>query len=530
MPFERTAGTFLRRSVRFYEGLVAQVLRLAAEGDDERTLRWIRLAAEVAWAAHPGRLSDERLEAVALAIGQRLEPLPTVEERASPGRRAGRHVLHVATAVAGAGGHTRLLENWVKADDASVHSLLLLDQDGKPIPPALADRVAGSGGEAIVVPPGTSLLEQARRLRSVARSGYDCTVLHHNPNDVVPLVAFAIEDVPPVAVMNHADHIFWLGVSITDMVVEFREFGARLSHERRGVRRNVVFPLPLDIYPAYATREQARARLNIAADEQVLLSIGSAAKYTPTVRQRFFDTLSRVLDANPKAHLYVIGVGEHHADRLAIARHERMSLLGVLNDPSDYQAAADLYLEGFPFGSYTALLETAVRGVCPVVMYAPTEHNDISGEVTLSGLVHGARDASGYVADVTALLGDPPERARRAGLIAQRIRTYHDAAASRGYVEEVYRRLAALRHEVALPPDRPPQEARHDLDLAGFQSTRMHIPLADWISNRTLRDLAPGEFLRFLAISVRSGDTRLAPRHAKSWASLVARRMLPGME
>lgn len=526
--FERRARTFLRRTVRFHEGLVAHALRLAGRGDDERTLQWVRLTAEVAWAAHPGRLSDERLEAVALAIGRRLEPAPEEPaERVPSGLPARRRVLHVATAVASSGGHTRLLENWVGADDASVHALMLLDQGAEPVRAALAGRIAASGGTVTVVPPGTPLLERARRLRRAARSGYDCVVLHHNPDDVVPLVAFAVEDVPPIAAMNHADHIFWLGAAVTDLLVEFREFGARLSRERRGIRRNVVFPLPLDIRSSYPTREEARAHLGIAADEQVLLTIGSAAKYTPTARQRFFDTLARVLDANPRARLYVIGVGEEHAGMLAIARHNRMRLLGVMHDPSDYQSAADLYLEGFPFGSYTALLETAVRGVCPVVMYAPTEHNDVSVEVPLQGVVHGVADAPAYVADVTALLANPAERARRSRLIAERIRAGHSTGAARGCLEAVYRQLAALRHDVALPPDWLAKEARHDLDLAGFQSTRMHIPLADRIATRTLRALSPGAFARFLAISVRTGDTRLVPRHAKSWASLIARRLLP---
>jgi glycosyltransferase involved in cell wall biosynthesis len=528
IPLERAARIFLGRTVQFHEALVAHAMHLEGAGNDEKTLRWIRLTAELAWAAHTGRMSDERLEAIAVRIGQRLEPpmnRPVQETRDRGDAR--RHVLHVATTVIGTGGHTRLLENWIKADGTSTHSLLLVDQGQETIRATLTDRVISSGGNQTVLPRDATLLERARLLRQAAQSGdYDCIVLHHHPNDVVPLVAFATENCPPIGVMNHADHIFWLGVSIADLVVEFREFGAELSRTRRGVRQNFVFPLPLDIQSSTPARAEARARLNIPEAERVLVTIGSAGKYIPTERQRFFDTLSKVLDQHPDACLYAVGVSERDVGPLEISPHPRMKLLGVVPDPSNYQAAADLYLEGFPFGSYTALLETAARGIYPVLMHSPTAHNDMSDERTLRGLVQGPPDESGYIAEIGALLDDPEERNRRGSIIAQRIEANHGAEASRNYLRQVYDLLAELRHRVELLPDRDPRSERHDVDLAGFQSSRMRIPVADWISNKTLLQLTPGELLRLFALSVRSGDTRLAPRHAKSWLSVIKRVVL----
>jgi glycosyltransferase involved in cell wall biosynthesis len=529
MSLECAARTFLSKTVRFRDALVDYVVQLEAEGDDEKTLRWIRLAAEVAWVAHSGKMSDERLEAIAVRIGQRLE---------LPGDRKGnrshdqgtaaarRRVLHVATTVIGTGGHTRLLENWIKADNMSAHSLLLVDQGQEAIRTALTDRVITSGGSVVVFSRDMTLLERSRQLRHAAQSGYDYVILHHNPNDVTPLVAFATEDCPPIAVMNHADHIFWLGVSITDLVVEFREFGAELSRSRRGVRRNFVFPLPLDIRPSTRTRVQARAHLKIPETERMLLTIGSAPKYMPTVRQDFFKTLSEVLDRDPNACLYVIGVGESDIDRLGIRPHNRLKLLGIIPDPTEYQIAADLYLEGYPFGSYTALLETSALGVYPVLMHSPTAHNDVSREVTLHGLTKGAQKEQSYVTEVTRLLNAPEERVRCGQIVAQRIEDHHSAKASRGYLEQIYRQLATLHHKVEPLPDRISQTERHDLDLAGFQSSRMRIPIADWISNETLRGLTRSEFLKLFMISIAAGDTRLALRHAKAWMSMIKRRVL----
>jgi len=521
--FDARARAFLLKNGRFYDRLVARVERLDAMGDDERTLRWIALAAEVAWTAHPGRLSDGRLEAIAIRIGQRLEVPPPAGERAV-GQQAARRVLHVATTVYGTGGHTRLLENWVKTDEGSVHSVMLLDQGDEPVRAALIERIRASGGDVVIVQAGTTLLERARVLRRVARSGYDVVVLHHHPNDVTPLVAFATAGGPPIAVMNHADHVFWLGVSVADLVVEYRDFGAELSRERRETRLSLTFPLPLDIEGSTPTREEARDRLGIPESEIMLLTMGAPAKYMPTRRHRFFKAAAKVLEQRGNARLYVIGVGEQNVDVLDITIHDHIKLLGIVGETSDYEAAADLYLEGFPFGSYTALLQTAARGVCPVVMHSPTAHNDSTREVALRGLLASADDENSYVAETVALIDDPEKRRTLGREVAKRVRVEHGAQSSRLHLRRIYEYLTGLTHHVEVPRTCELREERHDLDLAGFQSSRMAIPVAEWISTTSLLKLTLGEFFLYFAMSVKAGDTRWSRRSAKSWLSIIKRR------
>lgn len=533
IPIERASHAFLRKTIRFHEALVAHALRLEAGGQDEKALRWISVTAELAWAAHPGRLSDERLEAAAIRIGRRLGSKPDgfrPDDVGRTGREAKRRVLHVATLVLGTGGHTRLLENWVKTDHASEHSLLLINQAQEPIRTALSDRIKASGGRLIAIPHDTPLLDRARRLRDAAQSGFDLVVMHHHPFDVVPLVAFAVEGGPPVAVMNHADHVFWLGVSVADIVVHFREFGAALSQERRGIRRSFLVPLPLDINVATPSRMESRARLNIPDDELMLLTIGSAAKYLPTERHRFFETALKVLDRHPKARLYVVGIAEKEARVLSIPRHDRIVLLGVIPDPTDYKAAADLYLEGYPFGSYTAMLEAAAWGVFPMAMHSPTGHNDVTSEAAFRELTSSARSEADYVAGISALLDQPDDRRQRGRMIAQRIVDHHGAEASQRYLAQFYSVVDTLQHSVEPLPDQPHQVNRHDLDLASFQGLRSAIPLAEWISSKTLLTLSPRELVQLFRISRRVGDTRLAPRHAKAWLSMLKRKLLRTLE
>ena len=526
-----TEQAFLRRCGVIYETLVEWVLRLEARGNDEETVKWLSLAAGAAWVAHPGRFADQRLEAVALRAGQRLQPLPPLRSTqgsdAAAAEDGRRRVLHVATTVGETGGHARLIENWIRYDDASCHSLVLLDQRQTGVRAELAGGITASGGELIAFPPGGPLLDKARRLRQVAQAGYDLIVLHHHPDDVVPLVALATEDCPPVAVMNHADHVFWLGVSVADAVIDFREFGARLGRERRGVRQSLMFPLPLDLTSPAPDRTEARERLGIPEAEVMLLSIAAWHKYMPTKTHNFFRAANRVLADNPTARFYVVGVGERAFRALGVPRHERVELLGVLSDPSVYQAAADLYLESFPIGSHMALFDTAARGVCPVLRYAPTSHTDRSNEVPLKGVITNAADEADYVARVTDLIRDPAERTRIGQIVAQRVASFHGADAARACLQRLYAQLAGMTHRPAAVEAPASAEEEHDLHLARFNNSRIKRAVLQQVVSHARVGLTIGELFRILVMSLRAGDTRLTPSHAAGWLAILWRRVLP---
>lgn len=522
---ERDARTFLRRCALLYEALVAHVLRLETRGHDETILKWIGLAAEVAWVAHPGRYADGRLESVALRVGKRLEPLSAASaEGPRRSRTAGRRrVLHVATTVYETGGHTRLIENWIKSDDVSTHSLALLDQQKHAIRPELAGLVGASGGELMVLPADASLLERSRRLRAAAQS-YDFVVLHHHPSDVVPLVAFATDGGPPVALMNHADHVFWLGSAVADAVIDFRHFGAKLSRERRSTRQTLMFPLPLDLGSKPLDRAEARARLGIDAAEIVLFSMGSPYKYVPTRTHDFFRALYGVLERNPAARLYVVGVSEEDLRTFGTPRHERMVLLGVVSDPSLHEAAADLYLESFPYGSYTALLQTAARGICPVLMYSPISHTRIAPDIPLQGMVENAVDEADYISAVTALIGDRQTRTKLGRQVAAQVAAIHATDMRGTYLEPIYDRLAATSHRAAAPPIEPATDTEDDLALAVSNLARAKTTVMQQVADTILGRLTVGETLRLLGMSIRSGDTRLRPSDARAWMRIAKQR------
>ena len=432
----------------------------------------IQRAAWFAGTYHTGRFADGGIENIALGLGADLDARwppacdgpPYRTARAEPA--SGRRILHVATQVLGIGGHTRTIKNWIKSDPGSCHSLLIIRQGRTKVPSWLLETVKRNGGSLVVLPTGAPLSAQARWLREFARSSADLVVLHHYREDVVPIVAFAAGGGPPVAVLNHADHLFWLGSTVADAVINQREVGRDLSERRRFTKRNVVLPIPLEEPPGRPPRTEARRLLGIPDDQVVLLSVGTPLKYIPSDGKNFFETASKILNRNPTAHLYLLGVARRSAvaGYLSTEPHERLHFLGRIEDPSTYQMAADVYMEGFPFGSQTALLEACLAGVPPVPAFAPGCSLLATSDEAISDLAVTPATEHDYIERVEFLVRHPADREAIGAEFRRRVLEYHTGDGWAEALESVYSGLVGLTHEPGPIPVTEPLET--DLDVA----------------------------------------------------------------
>jgi glycosyltransferase involved in cell wall biosynthesis len=441
---------------------------------------------QAAWSAiryHTGRFADGGIENVALSLGVDLDARwaaagdgpPFRPSRAEPTSR--RRILHVATTVEGVGGHTRVIKNWIRLDPVSCHSLLIVRQGGAEVPSWLLETVQRSGGNLVVLPMGAPPSAKAKWLREIAQSSSDLVVLHHHPDDVVPIVAFAVGGGPPVAVLNHADHIFWLGSTVADSVINLREIGRDLSERRRFTRRNVVLPIPLEEPPSRFPRTEVRRLLGIPDDQVVLLSTGTPYKYIPSDGKNFFETASKILDRNTTAHIYLLGVTRGDVARYLRAEpHERLHYLGRIEDPSVYQAyriAADVYMEGFPFGSPTALLEACLAGVPPVPAFAPGCNLLATSDEAISDLAVTPATELEYIERVEFLVRNLSDRETIGAEVRRRVLECHTGDGWAEALESVYSGLVGLAHEPGPIPVAEPLETEIDVAMCAWRK--------DWV-------------------------------------------------
>ena len=143
----------------------------------------------------------------------------------------------------------------------------------------------------------------------------------------------------------------------------------------------------------------------------MLLTIGRPLKYRPCGDHDFIATAGRVLEREIDAHLYVVGAEPCRPcyRTCGAVAHERIHFEGPVADPTRYRAAADVYLESFPFGSNTALLEAALDGLGGVPAYAPLFPLLVAGNDSLSEIpAKSARASHAYIERVCELLRDGP--------------------------------------------------------------------------------------------------------------------------
>jgi glycosyltransferase involved in cell wall biosynthesis len=464
-----------------YEALLARLADLQRTASPEAVLTWIEGIARFAAMHHAGRFADGAIENALLECGRRLpgdRAGGTGSARTAAPRRERRRVLHVATIVSQIGGHTKTILNWILKDTASEHSLVLTTQGNASIPSSLAAAIVATGGRIVVLPEREPLLSKASHLRRVAQSSADLAVLHLAPHDVVPIVAFASAGGIPVAQVNLADHCFWLGSSVADMVIHQREIGLTTSRVLRFSRNDCVLPIPMMEDRPDLSRVAARRELGIPDGQVVLLSVGRSLKYAPTERHNFFRAAATILERHPNAHLYLVGVGEaDHMHRAGFVRHERLTFVGPIEDVASYQRAADVYLEGFPFGSQTALLESILPGNPCVQAHAPGSPLLATDDFALTDLVTPPPNEATYIARAGELIDNPEERARLGNLLRERVIKFHISGYWIDQLNSIYSRLEQLEHN---PRDLPVVHGSvRPVDVAISEYHSAHIDNSD---------------------------------------------------
>jgi glycosyltransferase involved in cell wall biosynthesis len=333
----------------------------------EAAAAWSQVAAHYAWMNHTGLFGSPDVEDILRQLGARLPQTGAIPRRAARPRE----VLHVVTQCYGTGGSTQEIACWVEQDQGRHHRVCVTRQRGAPPPDKVLAPLA-SPSDLIRLDTGRGgLMERAGRLRALAMDA-DVVVLHVHPYDVVPVIAFAgAPDTPPVVLVDHADHVFWLGTSVSSVVMHMRDSGRRLAAARRGLdpARSTVVPRPLRPAGRTVDRDDAKRRLGIDPAAVLLVTAADGSKYRPVGSPSFVELALPVLERHQNALLHAAGPSPEGEWQTAAERTGgRIRALGMLPDVRLLQEAADVYLDSFPFASLTSLLEAGSLGV-PAITY-----------------------------------------------------------------------------------------------------------------------------------------------------------------
>ncbi|MEO8284530.1 MAG: hypothetical protein ABI568_14200 [Pseudarthrobacter sp.] len=435
--------TGIRENLETFNGLVQHAASLVRAGALEEAAVQSQLAARFAWLDHTGLFASTELERV---VDQLRKSLPGKQPgRTAPGDGILR-VVHVATQLYGAGGHTQTIACWVRQDSSSSHQLLLTRQGSAPLPEKISGCLPGPRAVQYLDRAPGGLLRRAAALRRAVETA-DVVIVHAHPDDVVPAIALGTESSPPAVYVNHADHVFWLGTSAANVLLNLRRSGERLSIARRGVEpgRCMVANRPLELAQSAALpsarRSELRSRWGVSDGDFLVVSAAAASKYDSVGTESLIELFESFLRRQPHARLLVAGpscVGQWA--EASSATNGRIRAVGRLSDVATLLSAADAYLDSFPFASLTSLLEAGVHGL-PLVTYRghPAECDVLGADSP--GLERNLFTPSShheFVSTMTSLAESPSFRAARGNSTRSAVLAGHSLGAWDDTVREIY--------------------------------------------------------------------------------------------
>lgn len=404
----------MKSNYAIFDSYVAKAQKSLEQGNLETAGGYALMGAWVAAHMHCGFFASPRIERILNKIGRQIpSSLPTTDRAGRPEQV--KRVLHVSGEITAVGGLATMLRRWIESDPGREHSVALTQQYDQPSA-LITAAVSRAGGSIHLLSRAGGLAAKVTKLRQLA-SEHDLIVLHIPNSDVVAPIAFAEpKRFPPVLFLNHSDHMFWIGSTISQVVGSMRKAALDICEKRRYVEKKRSVLLPILVSPTARTkdREAAKAALGLDPSALLLISVARAQKYRTISGVSYADTHSELLKRFPNALLMVVGGGERPdwADASAAVGGRIQSL--TPRDPKPYFEAADIYLDSFPFCSATSMMEAAGYGLPCVSRFVLPPEARICGmdHPGLAGPLVESTNDQDYIASLERLMSDPKLRAR----------------------------------------------------------------------------------------------------------------------
>lgn len=469
------ANQELSQNERLFKKAVQKGQVAFQRGDCNSVMAWAKIAAHFAFARHPGFYTDLTLESLLLNVAHELdkesENLNSFMSARFKAKDYGKmRFLHIITESYDADDHSSFIARWIEnTTNTSVHNLIITSNHNSSLPKILSSAVRKSGGWHFSLPAlTTNLYNQALFLRQFARDWADVVVLFVHPFDPVPTVSFGVDGGPPIIFCNHADHAFWLGSSIADVIADYHSSGGLLSAKRRGTQSSTILPIPLPKNIVGLRDVTARNKLGVCDDEVMLLTVGREEKFFPFGNYDFLNVLVKVLKQHPNAKLFA--AGPTHQGRWKIASdlvEGRITALGTVDRTvlDSFYQAADLYVGSFPCGSGTAMLEAGIHNL-PILGLHIKELPHFSGgdDVALKNLGTFVSSTGDFIASLNSMINDCSLFRQKASLIKEHIEQEHCFPGWNAYLDNLLQSLPS-QHTVHKPK---PIDAQTDYADAYF--------------------------------------------------------------
>lgn len=325
-------------------------LAIGIEDENER-LEVISLIGKIHAQLVTGQYSSALMENEIIEIGKKIN----FQRNTAPKKN---HVLHVMSRAYAVGGHTRIVNNWIKWDEERTSSIVFTEMTYFEVPDFLKERVRESGGRIYCLQ--GDYISKAEDLLDLSQD-YERVVLHIHMHDIVPVLAYSnINWDTPVYFYNHADFRFSYGFSVSDVVLNLNEFDDRITKDYRGCEVSTVLEFPGLANaegPIIINTSQVKAELgeryHFDASKKLIVSMGANFKYKNIIGISFNHFVTELLSRlDEDVYFLIIGADpkEKKWEVMSQETEGKGKALGVLplEEAEKLISCADLYVASFP--------------------------------------------------------------------------------------------------------------------------------------------------------------------------------------
>jgi hypothetical protein len=271
-------------------------------------------------------------------------------------------ILHLISEAYPVGGHTKLLINWIRINKDFSHDILITNQSNKDLDKVINNEFLSISEKVTFlndVFPKDDYIKKSSFIHKESLN-YEFIVMHAHPFDIQLFMGLKLTN-RPIIYVNHSDHTFWLGVLKITTVSEIRESGKSFSVKYRGISPNnsILLPIPLE-NPNFKKIEENKS-LKLKQKEIIILTIAKKIKFNPTYSNSLFEIYYELLSYSQNVKLIVIGPieSDYYFSELSKMFPNRVSVLGEINDLIPFYSIANIYIDSYPFNSFTSLLDAA---------------------------------------------------------------------------------------------------------------------------------------------------------------------------
>ncbi len=287
--------------------------------------------------------------------------------------------LHVITTGHTTGGHTRVVERWIKnADTNQSHSVVILKPNSCVLS-ELEENTKQKNGKCIYFDNKLSFKDKVLKLRELGLH-YQYIILHTHMEDPTAVTAFGTEKFTrPVFLYNHASHLFWIGKGIADLVLDIIK-DDKITNTSRNIKNTYFLGVPSkEIIFEKIDKNKLRNKLGFPLDKKIIITSGSDFKYCVIGNDSYADIIEKIIDEN--TYCYIIGIDKNNKYWQAVEKRTNGHIvpIGYIDFNKgylDYLSVADLYLDSYPEGGGAAIMDAISRGVCALSLQSGSPQFD----------------------------------------------------------------------------------------------------------------------------------------------------------